>query len=32
VAIDPRLLHFFDLETGVSVPMVDVPAVARVPG
>jgi multiple sugar transport system ATP-binding protein len=32
VAIDPRLLHFFDLETGVSVPMVDVPAVAQVPG
>ena len=27
VAIDPRLLHFFDLETGVSVP-----AVVQVPG
>jgi ABC-type sugar transport system ATPase subunit len=32
VAIDPRLLHFFDLETGVAVPMVDVAAVAPVPG
>jgi multiple sugar transport system ATP-binding protein len=30
VAIDPRLLHFFDLETGVAIPMVDVPAVAPV--
>jgi multiple sugar transport system ATP-binding protein len=27
VAIDPRLLHFFDLETGVAIPTVDVPAV-----
>jgi multiple sugar transport system ATP-binding protein len=27
VAIDPRLLHFFDLETGVAVPVVE----ARVP-
>jgi multiple sugar transport system ATP-binding protein len=25
VAIDPRLLHFFDLETGVAIPAVDVP-------
>jgi multiple sugar transport system ATP-binding protein len=30
VAIDPRLLHFFDLETGVAIPTVDVPAVAPV--
>jgi multiple sugar transport system ATP-binding protein len=28
VAIDPRLLHFFDLETGVAIPMVDVPVAA----
>jgi multiple sugar transport system ATP-binding protein len=27
VAIDPRLLHFFDLETGVAIPLVE----ARVP-
>jgi multiple sugar transport system ATP-binding protein len=32
VAIDPRLLHFFDLETGLAIPMVDVPAVAPVAG
>jgi multiple sugar transport system ATP-binding protein len=32
VAIDPRLLHFFDLETGVAIPMVDVPVVAPVAG
>jgi multiple sugar transport system ATP-binding protein len=32
VAIDPRLLHFFDLETGVALPAVDVPAVAGVAG
>jgi multiple sugar transport system ATP-binding protein len=32
VAIDARLLHFFDLETGVAVPTVDVAAVAPVPG
>ncbi|HWJ43948.1 MAG TPA: sn-glycerol-3-phosphate ABC transporter ATP-binding protein UgpC [Gaiellaceae bacterium] len=32
VAIDPRLLHFFDLETGLSVPTADVPAVAGVAG
>jgi multiple sugar transport system ATP-binding protein len=32
VAIDPRLLHFFDLETGVAIPTVDVPAVAPVGG
>jgi multiple sugar transport system ATP-binding protein len=30
VAIDPRLLHFFDLETGVAIPTVDVPATAEV--
>jgi multiple sugar transport system ATP-binding protein len=30
VAIDPRLLHFFDLETGVAIPMVEVPVVAPV--
>ena len=30
VAIDPRLLHFFDLDTGVAIPTVDVPAVAPV--
>ena len=32
VAIDPRLLHFFDLETGVAVPSVDVPVAAGVAG
>jgi multiple sugar transport system ATP-binding protein len=32
VAIDPRLLHFFDLETGVAIPTVDVPAAAEVAG
>jgi multiple sugar transport system ATP-binding protein len=32
VAIDPRLLHFFDLETGAAVPTADVPAVAGVAG
>jgi multiple sugar transport system ATP-binding protein len=30
VAIDPRLLHFFDLETGVAIPAVDVPVAAEV--
>jgi multiple sugar transport system ATP-binding protein len=30
VAIDPRLLHFFDLETGVSIPAVAVPVAAEV--
>jgi multiple sugar transport system ATP-binding protein len=30
VAIDPRLLHFFDLETGVAIPTVSVPVVAPV--
>jgi multiple sugar transport system ATP-binding protein len=30
VAIDPRLLHFFDLETGVAIPLVDVPVAAEV--
>jgi multiple sugar transport system ATP-binding protein len=28
VAIDPRVLHFFDLETGVAIPTVDVPVAA----
>ncbi len=28
VAIDPRLLHFFDLETGAAIPTVDVPVTA----
>jgi multiple sugar transport system ATP-binding protein len=32
VAIDPRLLHFFDLETGAALSTVDVPAVAGVAG
>jgi multiple sugar transport system ATP-binding protein len=32
VAIDPRLLHFFDLETGVALSTVEVPAVAGVAG
>jgi multiple sugar transport system ATP-binding protein len=32
VAIDPRLLHFFDLETGVAIPTVAVPAAAPVAG
>jgi multiple sugar transport system ATP-binding protein len=32
VAIDPRLLHFFDLETGVAIPTVDVPVAAEVVG
>ena len=30
VAIDPRLLRFFDLETGVAIPAVDVPVAAEV--
>jgi multiple sugar transport system ATP-binding protein len=30
VAIDPRLLHFFDLETGVAIRTVDVPVAAEV--
>jgi multiple sugar transport system ATP-binding protein len=30
VAIDPRLLHFFDLETGVAIPTVDVAVAAEV--
>ena len=30
VAIDPRLLHFFDLETGIAIPTVDVPVAAEV--
>jgi multiple sugar transport system ATP-binding protein len=32
VAIDPRLLHYFDLETGVAIPTVDVPVVTPVAG
>ena len=32
VAIDPRLLHFFDLETGLTVPTVEVPVAAGVAG
>jgi multiple sugar transport system ATP-binding protein len=32
VAIDPRLLHFFDFETGLALPTADVPAVAGVAG
>jgi multiple sugar transport system ATP-binding protein len=32
VAIDTRLLHFFDLETGASIPTVDVPVAAEVAG
>jgi multiple sugar transport system ATP-binding protein len=32
VAIDPRLLHFFDLETGIAIPTVAVPATAPVAG
>jgi multiple sugar transport system ATP-binding protein len=32
VAIDVRLLHFFDLETGAALPTSDVPAVAGVAG
>jgi multiple sugar transport system ATP-binding protein len=30
VAIDPRLLHFFDLDTGVAIPTVDVAVAAEV--
>jgi len=32
VAIDPGLLHFFDLETGLAVPTVHVPVAAGVAG
>jgi len=33
VAIDPHLLHFFDLETGVAIPsLVGAPVAAGVPG
>jgi multiple sugar transport system ATP-binding protein len=32
VAIDPRLLHFFDLETGAAIPRVEVPVAAEVAG
>ena len=30
VALDPRLLHFFDLETGLAIPTIDVPLEAKV--
>jgi multiple sugar transport system ATP-binding protein len=30
VAIDPQLLHFFDLETGAAIPSVQVPLAAEV--
>jgi multiple sugar transport system ATP-binding protein len=30
VAIDPRLLHFFDLENGFAIPTVDVPVAAGI--
>jgi multiple sugar transport system ATP-binding protein len=30
VAVDPRLLHFFDLETGVAIPRVEVPVASEV--
>ena len=30
VAIDPRVLHFFDLETGVAIPALAVPVAAEV--
>jgi hypothetical protein len=32
VAIDPRLLHFFDLETGQALPPVESPLPAGVVG
>jgi multiple sugar transport system ATP-binding protein len=32
VAIDPRLLHFFDLETGVALPTVEAPVAEKVAG
>jgi multiple sugar transport system ATP-binding protein len=32
VAIDPRLLHFFDLETGVAIPTTHVPVAAGIAG
>jgi multiple sugar transport system ATP-binding protein len=32
VAIDPQLLHFFDLETGAAIPTVEVPVAAGVVG
>jgi multiple sugar transport system ATP-binding protein len=32
VAIDPRLLHFFDLETGAAIPRVEIPVAAEVAG
>jgi multiple sugar transport system ATP-binding protein len=30
VAVDPQLLHFFDLETGAAIPSVQVPVAAEV--
>jgi multiple sugar transport system ATP-binding protein len=32
VAIDPRLLHFFDLESGLAIPTVEVPVPAGITG
>ena len=32
VAIDPRLLHFFDLETGAAISRVGVPVATPVAG
>jgi multiple sugar transport system ATP-binding protein len=32
VAIDPRLLHFFDLDTGIALPTVEIPVAERVAG
>jgi len=32
VVIDPRKLHFFDLDTGAAIESVDVPAIAKVAG
>jgi multiple sugar transport system ATP-binding protein len=32
VAIDPGLLHFFDLETGAAIPKLEVPLAAEVAG
>ncbi len=32
VAVDPQLLHFFDLETGAAIPCVEAPVAAKVAG
>jgi multiple sugar transport system ATP-binding protein len=32
VAVDPQLLHFFDLETGAAIPSVEAPVAAEVAG